>query len=296
MIKKFFRNPFVSAKDEARKLNITEKNQSTSYQLAFLDQEFLLREELRPVRLQLELLRPELIQQEQGIEETIVVFGSARIVDKQQAEETLAAAKDKLATDPDNSDHAQAVQTAEGLLARSHYYDEAREFGRLVSTACREAGEEKCVVVTGGGPGIMEGANRGCHDVNAKSVSCGIVLPREEAPNPYVTPELTFKFHYFALRKMHFLMRARALVAFPGGFGTLDELFETLTLIQTRKIKRVPVLLYGESYWKRIINFQALVEEGVIAAKDLELIQYVDTPQAAWEAILEFYEQVDIDD
>ena len=226
---------------------------SPSYIKAYKDVEFLNREELRPVRLQLELRKAELIQQDHGIESTIVVFGSART----------------------REDHPN--------------YQAAREFSRIVSTVCQLEGKCEYVIVTGGGPGIMEAANRGAYDVGAKSIGLNISLPFEQQPNPYITPELCFDFHYFAIRKMHFLMRARALAAFPGGFGTLDELFETLTLIQTGKSDPVPVILFGQEYWERLIDFNVLVDEGMIAAKDLDLFRYAETPEAAWKVITDFY-------
>jgi len=292
MADKFLSTPFLSARDEVRVKRSeahSPQAQSPSYQLAFLDHDFLLKEALRPVRLQLELLKPELIQQEQGVDATIVVFGSARIAEKSQAQKKVDEAKARLAQDPQNAHLKQRVKTAESLLAKSHYYDEARELGRVVSQASRQNPQCHFVIMTGGGPGIMQGANHGAHDADAKSIGLGIVLPMEEAPNPYVTPELSFHFHYFAIRKMHFLLRARALVAFPGGFGTLDELFETLTLMQTRKIRPVPVILFGKKYWDKIINFEAMVDEGVILPEDLNLIQYVETAQEAWHLIAEFY-------
>jgi hypothetical protein len=188
---------------------------------------------------------------------------------------------------------ARKVNIAKSILDKSRYYDEARELGRIITEQYQN--NEKCelVVITGGGPGIMEAANRGAKDVNGKSIGLNIVLPMEQAPNPYVTPELSFQFHYFAVRKMHFLMRAKALVAFPGGYGTFDELFETLTLIQTKKVKPVPVLLFGKEYWQRIINFEALVDEGTIDQKDLELFQFVDTAKEAWDIINEFQVQLE---
>ena len=212
----------------------------------------------------------------------MVVFGSARFVSAETAQAQLAAAQ--------HSGDAQAVQQAERALRTSAYYEQAREFARLVANACSCLPEhDKLYICTGGGPGIMEAANRGAHESGAPSVALNIVLPHEQVPNPYVTQALSFKFHYFAMRKMHFMMRAKALVAFPGGFGTLDELFEVLTLVQTQKAKPVPILLYGSDYWKRMFNMDVLVEEGTITEQDLKLVQYVDTPQDAWKAICQFY-------
>jgi uncharacterized protein (TIGR00730 family) len=259
-----------------------------SYRLAFQDEEFLRRPELRPVRLQLELLKPELIQQEENIHSTVVVFGSTRIREPQEARTALDAAQADLERDPGDALRQMEVERARRLLANAHYYEEAREFARIVSSNCQLRGLCEYVVVTGGGPGIMEAANRGAADTGGKSIGLGIVLPGEAEPNPYITPALCFQFHYFAIRKMHFLMRAKALVAFPGGFGTLDELFETLTLLQTRKIEPVPVLLFGRAYWEKIVNFREMVLEGTISPRDLALFQYVETAQEAWDVISAF--------
>jgi len=259
-----------------------------SYRLAYKDDDFLGRPELRPVRLQLELLKPELIQQEEKIRSTVVVFGSTRISDPEVAQKVLDEAQEKARREPEDELAAVEVERARRLLANSRYYTEAREFARLVSSDCQTPGECEYVVVTGGGPGIMEAANRGASDVGGKSIGLSIVLPGETEPNPYITPSLCFQFHYFAIRKMHFLMRVRALVAFPGGFGTLDELFETLTLLQTRKIDPVPVLLFGRSYWEKIVNFREMVMEGTIAPRDLALFNYVETAQEAWDIISAF--------
>ncbi len=225
--------------------------QSPTYTLAYADKEFLLRPELRSVRLQLELLKPELLQQEQGIESTIAVFGSAR------------------------------------LKENTKYYEEARRFSSMITSEYQKEGRCRLVVVTGGGPGIMEAANRGAQEAGGKSIGLSIVLPFEQNANPYITPELSFQFHYFAIRKMHFLIRVRAMVAFPGGFGTLDELFETLTLIQTHKIEKFPIVLVGRSFWERVVNFQALVEEGVISPEDLDLFELVDTAEEGFSVLKE---------
>lgn len=279
---------FPTAKDDvgaAKLAPSTPQTLSSSYRLAYTDKDFLLRDELRPVRLQLELLKPEILQQEYGIHSTIVVFGSTRIPDASSAKERLQQAEVLAQTNPSDPDLARDVKIANSILAKARYYDEARELGRMITTEYQQEGQGKIVVITGGGPGIMEAANRGADDVGGKSIGLNIVLPREQYPNPYTTPELSFQFHYFAVRKMHFLMRAKALVAFPGGFGTLDELFETLTLIQTKKIKPVPVLLFGQEYWQRIINFEALVDEGTIDIQDLDLFQYVETAKQAWDVL-----------
>jgi uncharacterized protein (TIGR00730 family) len=250
--------------------------------LAFVDPEFLLRREVRGIRMQLEMLKPELGQAAHGVENTIVVFGGARFCSPEEAQEALAAAT--ASGDP------AALAKAQRLVRNAPYYTQAREFGRLVASHCNDcAPKDKLFICTGGGPGVMEAANRGAHDAGAPSVGLSITLPKEERPNQYVTPELSFKFHYFAMRKMHFMMRAKALVAFPGGFGTLDELFEVLTLVQTRKAKPVPIFLYGSAYWKKLINFEALADEGAINHEDLKLFSYVDDAQTTWDAIKKFY-------
>ncbi len=258
----------------------------SSYIPADRDTEFLQREELRSIRIGLELLKPELIQREQGIRSTIVVFGSARLQDGGRRE---AGAPGGRRGGCSNSTAIQCVEQkvaiARRQLALSKYYDVAREFGRLVSSTCQIDGRCDYVIVTGGGPGIMEAANRGAADVNAKSIGLNITLPHEQYPNPYITPELSFQFRYFAIRKMHFLIRAKALVAFPGGFGTLDELFETLTLLQTGKTENVMVVLVGRDFWERLINWQWLVENGLIKQEDLQLFHYAETAQEAWDLI-----------
>jgi uncharacterized protein (TIGR00730 family) len=284
--------PFPSARADAgaaQEAPPTPQVLSPSYRLAYEDTDFLVRPELRPVRLQLELLKPEILQQELGIESTVVIFGSTRIPDPQTAEEMLAAAQEAARRTPGDAALAQAARVAERLAERSRYYDEARRLAQIITRVSQTNGHREFVVVTGGGPGIMEAANRGAHDVSGKSIGLNIVLPHEQHPNPYVTPELSFQFHYFAVRKMHFLLRARALVAFPGGYGTMDELFETLTLIQTRKVAAVPVLLFGREYWERIVRFDLLVEEGTISPEDIELFRYVERAEEAWEIIRDFH-------
>jgi hypothetical protein len=284
--------PFPSARDDASKEHPNgdrPQTQSAAYRLAFKDEEFLLREDLRPVRFQLELLKPELLLQEQGIRSTIAVFGSARIHDEDTAARQLAEAEAAARANPGDAHLAHRVGVARRMLANARYYDEARRLGRIVSTQCKDDGGCDFVILTGGGPGIMEAANRGADDVGAKTVGLNIVLPMEQAPNPYVTPELSFRFHYFALRKMHFLSRAKALVVFPGGFGTLDEMFEAATLVQTRKIKRIPFLLFGKEYWERVINLDAMAGEGMIAPEDKDLFQFVETAEEAWLHIARFW-------
>ena len=252
----------------------------SAYRLAFTDTAFLLREELRPVRMQLELLKPELIQQEQGIESTIVIFGSARIQPPEAAAAALEAAR--------ATGDATGLRRAETAFEMSGYYAEARRFAALVTERSRQHATP-IYVVTGGGPGIMEAGNRGAHDVGGKSIGLNIVLPHEQAPNPYITPELCFQFHYFALRKMHFVMRSIALVCFPGGFGTLDELFETLTLIQTGKSRARPILLFGQRFWEKLIDLEHLVDTGMISPGDVNLIRFVETAEQAWEALADHY-------
>jgi uncharacterized protein (TIGR00730 family) len=229
---------------------------------------------------------------EHGVHSTIVLFGGTQVVERPEAERRLDAARARLAARPDDPAARRAVSRAERILAKCHYYDEAREFARLVSSACQSSGNSAdYVIITGGGPGIMEAGNRGAFDAGAKSIGLNITLPAEQRPNPYITPELCFQFHYFALRKLHFLLRARALVIFPGGFGTLDELTDALTLRQTRRMQAIPIVMYGKQYWSRVIDFQYLADEGVIADEDLELITYAESPQEAWDAILRFERQ-----
>ncbi|WP_339819547.1 LOG family protein [uncultured Paracoccus sp.] len=252
----------ASSRDAARARHVpdTPQTRAPSYQLAFSDRDFLLREELRPVRLQLELLKPQMIMDEHGIESTVVMFGGARI-----------PAPDGAARDA----------RSPALAELSKYYTEARLFARLMTERSLAQGGKDLVICTGGGPGVMEAGNLGAQEVGGQSIGLGIVLPHEQAPNPYVTPDLCFNFHYFAIRKMHFLMRARAITVFPGGFGTLDELFEALTLIQTGRMARIPVLLFGAEFWDGIINWQALARAGTISASDLDLIRYVETADEA---------------
>jgi uncharacterized protein (TIGR00730 family) len=270
---------FPSAKDEARVAvpPADYAGPNSAYRLAFTDSDFLLREELRPVRMQLELLKPELVQQEQEIKSTLVIFGSARIKSEQDAREALAHAK--------VSGDTQSIKNAETQLKMSRHYEEARRFAAIVSKVSAERGNP-IYVVTGGGPGIMEAGNRGAYEAGMRSIGLNIVLPHEQSPNPYITPELCFQFHYFGLRKMHFLMRSVALACFPGGFGTLDELFETLTLVQTGKSRHRPVLLFGKEFWQRLIDFDYLVETGMISRGDERLFHFVETAEEGW-ALLE---------
>ncbi len=261
------------------------QSSSSAYIRADSDSEFLQRDELRAARLQLEWLKAELLQQDENIESTIVVFGSARLLDRETAQAKVAKAEQALSQSPDNLDKQQALQIAKNQLTLAPYYHEAREFGRLVSSACQLKGRCEYVIVTGGGPGIMEAGNRGAADVGAKSIGLNIHLPFEQAPNPYITPGLCFQFRYFAIRKMHFLYRAKALVVFPGGFGTMDELFETLTLIQTGKVKDLSIVLIGKAYWEDLINWKKFVEFGLISPKDLDLFHYAESAAEAWDII-----------
>jgi uncharacterized protein (TIGR00730 family) len=263
---------------------------SPSYRRADIDLDFLARDDVRGVRLQIDYLKPELMLEEQGIQQTIVVFGSTRIREPAAARRKVEALRASLESDPSNIELERQLAVAERILAKSPYYEVAREFGRLVGSANDGAGKHHTVITTGGGPGMMEAANRGSFDVGAKSVGLNISLPHEQYPNPYVTPELCFNFHYFALRKLHFLLRAKALVAFPGGYGTFDELFEVLTLVQTRKIKPIPVVLVGEAYWRRAVDIDFLVDEGVIDPEDRELFWFAETAQEIWDGILHWHD------
>ncbi len=283
---------FPSASDSIKDATlcvVSKQTLSESYKLAFDDSEFMLRDELRGVRLQLEIMKPELIQQELGINSTVVIFGGSRIPDPETATKRVQEEENQANREPLNNMAGLRVSCAKSVLGKSHYYEEARELARLITDYSLKHDGCDLVVATGGGPGIMEAANRGAYDAGGKSIGLNIVLPHEQAPNEYITPELCFQFHYFAIRKMHFLMRARALVAFPGGYGTMDELFETLTLIQTKKIKPLPVILFGEAFWNRVVDFDFLVSEGVIAPEDKNLFYCVEKADEAWKIIREFY-------
>ncbi|XUU60967.1 TIGR00730 family Rossman fold protein [Erythrobacter sp. HA6-11] len=277
---------FYPAEQEARFSDecpeTTPQTEHPAYKLAFRDTEFLLREELRPVRFQLELLKPEMLLDEARVGSTLVMYGSARIPSPETAQAKIDAAKD-------GSEYDQKV--AQRLADKAKYYQEAYTLARMVSEkAIIEDGKRQFVVCSGGGPSIMEAANRGASDAGAESIGLNIVLPHEQAPNAYVTPYLSLNFHYFALRKMHFLLRARAVAVFPGGFGTFDELFELLTLIQTGKMRPLPILLFGKDFWSRVVDFDAIAEEGTISKKDLELFQWCETADEAWEHIADFYD------
>ena len=273
---------FHPAREEAEvAAQATESPQTVhpAYRLAFQDMDFLLREDLRPVRFQLELLKPELLLDEAGIASTFVFYGSARIPELSKADALIDAA---------STEHQREI--ARRLKAKSRYYDEARKLARLASRVQPDSeGRKQFVVCSGGGPSIMEAANRGSLDEGRDSIGLNIVLPHEQMPNDYVTPELSFRFHYFALRKMHFLLRARAVAIFPGGFGTFDEAFELLTLVQTQKIKKLPIMFFGREFWDRVIDFHALVDEGVIAPDDLDLFTFCETAEEAWACVCRHY-------
>ena len=268
---------------------IARLKKSPAYRIAYNDLEFLDSGHARPVRLQLELLKTEIGMRKNNIRSTIVAFGGTRIIEPTDAASKIAAAEKLLKKKPANQRLRKKLRIAKSILKKSIFYKEAREFARLVSSECQIRDHHEYVIVTGGGPGIMEAANRGAYDTGAKSIGLNITLPMEQAPNPYITPELCFQFHYFAIRKMHFMLRAKALVAFPGGFGTLDELFEALTLVQTKKIEPLPIVLFGEKYWRTLIDFEFLVEQGTISERDLGLFTYADTAKDAWNYIKKFY-------
>jgi len=266
--------------------------ESASYREADQDMDFLQAEATRGIRLQLDFLKTESLLEDLQVAHTVVVFGSARIREPQAAQQAVESCAQVLATSPDDELLQRRLQTARSIAEKSRYYDMAREFGQIVGTAGEKAIGGRIMIMTGGGPGIMEAANRGAYDVGAKSIGLNIKLPREQFPNPYVTPELCFSFHYFAMRKLHFLLRARALVAFPGGYGTLDEIFEVLALSQTRKMAPVPVILVGESYWRGVFNPEFLVEQGVIDLEDRDLFWFAESAEEAWRDILLWYETI----
>jgi len=276
---------FAKAKDDAaaaRAVTPLPQTSDPAYRLAYQDEDFLLRDDLRPVRFQLELLKPELLLEEAGIGSTFVFYGSARIPSPEHADAIV-----------DGAHTETQLRIAKRLKAKSHYYEVARGLARLASGAQQaQDGKRQFVVCSGGGPSIMEAANRGAADVGAETIGLNIVLPFEQAPNEYVTPHLSFNFHYFALRKMHFLLRARAVAVFPGGFGTFDEMFELLTLIQTGKMAVLPILLYGKEFWNRVINFDALVEEGVVAPQDMDLFHFCETAEEGWAYVQDYYQRV----
>ena len=277
--------------ESERKANLEKIYHSPSYRVAYKDVDFLSDPKLRPMRMELELLKPELAFERHNVRSTIVVFGSTRVLEPSAAEWHLERARAALADTPDDPRRRRAVARAERIAAKSCYYEVAREFAAVVSSACQR--DKKCdyVIVTGGGPGIMEAANRGAYDVRAKSIGLNIRLPMEQRPNPFISPDLCFQFHYFAMRKFHFLMRAKALVVFPGGFGTLDELFDALTLRQTGRMQDIPIIMFGREYWEKVINFQFLADEGAISDDDLDLFRFAETAEQAWQMILRFHQQ-----
>lgn len=280
------RKPELPPEVEANRAAILR---SSTYLLAERDAEWLRDGAMRPVRMQLELQKTELLLQRAGVKSTVVVFGGTQIVPREEAQEKLAAAKAELATSPNSHAAKRGVVRAEARLKKSRFYDECRAFAKLVSGRCQIDGKCEFVVTTGGGPGVMEAGNRGAFEIGAKTIGLNIELPHEQEPNPYITPELCFQFHYFAMRKFHFILRAAALVVFPGGFGTLDELFNTLCLRQTGRMQAIPIILYGKEYWDSVINFQALADEGVIADDHLDLISYAETPEEAWGIIANYH-------
>jgi uncharacterized protein (TIGR00730 family) len=285
--------PWQSPKPSLEDVRAPEKVKrilrSASYRRADEDVDFLNADATRGVRLQIDYAKPQLLLEQHGVRHTIVVFGGTRIVEPGAARRRVEELSRQRVDRPGDAELQQRLERAERILAKSGYYEVARELGRLVAESGQGPEDSRLVVMTGGGPGVMEAANRGAHDAGAKTVGLNIDLPHEQYPNPYVTPELCFRFHYFALRKLHFLLRARALVAFPGGFGTLDELFETLTLVQTRKIEPIPIVLVGETYWKRLVDVEFLVEEGVVDAEDRDLLWYAETAEEIWQGILAWY-------
>ena len=260
-----------------------------SYRLAYMDTDYIGREELRPLRLNLELLKPEMLLDEAGIESTVVVFGGTQVAPADEAEALMHEAVAAMEKEPDSDTSKRLMIRAERVVAKARYYEECREFAKLVSTHNKKYGDGEFIIKTGGGPGIMEAANRGAYEADSPSIGLNITLPFEQTPNPYITPGFCFQFNYFAIRKMHFLLRAKALVCFPGGFGTLDELFTTLTLRQTGRMQEIPIILYSREYWESIINFQFLADEGVIRDEHMELFQYTETPEETWQVITDFH-------
>jgi len=284
-------HPKLSTEDPNSLKLIKEIEKSSTYKLAENDEEFLESYQARGIRLELDYLKAELKMSEFGIEHTIVVFGSARIVEYKTAMERFKNIQKEVSNAPEDKRLLEELYVAERMVEKSIYYEDARRFGRLVGKSGKKPEDCRVTLMTGGGPGIMEAANRGCYDVKAKTIGLNIKLPHEQFPNPYITPDLCFQFHYFAIRKMHFLNRAKALVVYPGGFGTFDELFETLTLIQTRKTNKIPVVLVGKGYWEKAIDFNFLKEEGVIAPNDLQVFKFVDNAQEAWEHIISWHKE-----
>lgn len=273
--------------------HLKQITESPSYRLAYRDMDFIGRVDLRPLRLQIELQKPELILEEHGVTSMVVCFGGTQVISQEEGQALVAEMEAQLATDPDNRDFQRQVELAQAKLRKSHYYEECRTFAQIVSSRSKTDVQQDFLVCTGGGPGIMEAGNRGAYEVGARSVGLNITLPFEQVPNAYITPDLCFQFNYFALRKMHFLFRAMAIVCFPGGFGTLDELFTALTLRQTTRMQPIPIILYGTNYWKNVINFQFLADEGVIRDEHLELLDFVDDPESCWKIIVDWYKNAE---
>lgn len=276
-------------KDNQQQQLVKNLLDSQTYKVAEEDERFIKSYESRGIRLELDYLKAELIMNSFGIKHTIVVFGSSRIREKRVAKEIVESLQEELKQNPNSEELQQKVDSAQKLLEKSFYYDDAREFGKLVALKGRNLDNCPVIIATGGGPGIMEAANRGAYDVGAKSAGFNIDLPKEQFPNPYITPELCFQFHYFAIRKLHFINRAKALVIYPGGFGTLDELFETLTLIQTKKTEKIPIVLISKDYWSKAVNFEFLIEQGAISRKDAEIFKIVENAEEAWKCIVNWY-------
>lgn len=294
---KDFERPATQIESQEETRDIRSLLDSPSYSLAFMDQDFIMSDASRSIRMELEMNKPEWIMRQYGIRSTVIVFGSARFTSRKKAQRQLDEASARLESKPDNVELRNAVQTAKMKLEMSEYYEQAREFGRIVSEenkagrSLQSEGPLDYVICTGGGPGIMEAANRGAYEAGAPSIGLNIKLPYEQQPNPYITPLLCFQFHYFNVRKLHFMLRAKALVACPGGFGTFDELFEALTLRQTERMQQIPIILFGEQFWRNCVNFQTLVDQGVIDRKDLELFHFTESPREAWEIIKSFHRE-----
>lgn len=282
-------NSDKSGGDNAAKVRLQTLLDSPAYRQADEDIEYLNQDDTRGIRLLVDYQKPHSLMRQQGVEQTIVVFGGTRIVERAGAERRLNQLRVEVANSPDDLPLSIRLKRAERILAKSHYYDEARRLGELVGREGNDGVHPALTLMTGGGPGVMEAANRGAYEAGAKSVGLNISLPREQEPNSYITPGLCFGFHYFATRKLHFLLRAKALVAFPGGYGTIDELFDTLTLIQTEKIEPLPVVLVGKSFWEQALNIPFLIDEGVIDSEDAELFWYAETADEVWQGIQEWY-------
>jgi uncharacterized protein (TIGR00730 family) len=282
----------MSERDKKKMIDRLKRSQA--YRVAYKDQTFLNSEHARSARLQVELSKTEVGMQQHAIQSTIVVFGGTRIVEREVAQTRVDVLTKEVRRSPKDKRLRRQLRIAKSILAKSGHYDEARKFARLVSEEGQSGNGKEWVIITGGGPGVMEAANRGAFDCGAKSVGLNITLPREQEPNPYITPDLCFQFHYFAIRKMHFLLRAKGLVAFPGGYGTLDELFEVLTLVQTGKAPRLPIVLFGEKFWRGLIDFDYLIEQGTIDEDDTNLFVYADRAEDAWAYIKYYWQAAEV--